>query len=257
MKRIAVITGASSGMGRIFAQTVNEYGTFDEVWVIARRQERLEELSGSVAFPVRPVALDLSQRESYGQYAQLLAHEQPDVGLLINASGFGKFEATMDTPVADNLNMLDLNCAAVLAMCQNTIPYMHRGSQIINIASVAADQPIPYINVYGATKAFVLRFSRALNRELKKDGIAVTAVCPFWTRTAFFDRAIDAEKDAVVKKYVVMYEPEKIVERAWRDVRRGKDVSRYGFVARSQATLAKILPHSFVMDFWMRQQKLR
>ena len=94
-------------------------------------------------------------------------------------------------------------------------------------------------------------------RELKKKGITVTAVCPFWTKTEFFNRSIDLEKDAVVKKYVAMYMPEQIVKRAWKDAKKGKEVSMYGFTARAQTFLAKILPHSFVMNYWMNQQKLK
>lgn len=83
------------------------------------------------------------------------------------------------------------------------------------------------------------------------------ALCPFWTRTAFFARATGDGGESVVKKYVAMYEPEQLVQRAWRDAKRGKDVSQYGFVARFQAGLTKLLPHSLVMDVWMRQQKLQ
>lgn len=194
MKKIAVITGASSGMGRRFAETVQEFGTYDEIWAIARRVDRLEELKNHTAFPVRTISLDLSDPASYETYAALLREEQPEVGLLINASGFGKFRAVMDTPLEVNLNMVDLNCKAVMALCQLTVPYMPSGSQIINIASVAAFQPIPYINVYGATKALVLHYSRALNRELKKQGVHVMAVCPFWTKTEFFDRAVASDE---------------------------------------------------------------
>ena len=138
MKKIAVITGASSGMGRRFAETVQEFGTYDEIWAIARRVDRLEELKNHTAFPVRTISLDLSDPASYEAYAALLREEQPEVGLLINASGFGKFRAVMDTPLEVNLNMVDLNCKAVMALCQLTVPYMPSGSQIINIASVAA-----------------------------------------------------------------------------------------------------------------------
>ena len=257
MKKIAVITGASSGMGRRFAETVKEWGSVDEVWAIARRTDRLEELKETVPFPVRPVALDLTDRRSFATYAALLEEEKPEVALLVNASGFGKFAAAMDTPLEVNLNMVDLNCQALMALCQLTVPYMPRGGRIINIASVAADQPIPYINVYAATKAFVLRYSRALNRELKSRGVGVTAVCPFWTRTEFFGRAIDEGEEPVVKKYIAMYEPDQIVMRAWRDAKRGKDVSRYGFKARGQSLMTKIVPHSIVMDVWMGQQKLK
>ncbi len=257
MKNIAVITGASSGIGRKFAETIKEGGTFDEVWIIARRNDRLETLAKEMPFPTRAIALDLSEKESYSAYAAILKEEKPNISLLINCSGFGKFCGVMDTPLDINLNMIDLNCEAIVALCQHSIPYMKKGAKIINIASVAAFQPIPYINVYGATKSFVLHYSRALNRELKKDGITVTAVCPFWTKTEFFNRSIDREKDAVVKKYVAMYMPKQIVRRAWKDMRKGKDVSMYGFTARAQTLLAKILPHSFVMSFWMNQQKLK
>ena len=256
MKKIAVITGASSGMGRRFAETVTQWGQFDEVWAIARRLDRLEELRQTVPFPVRPVALDLTDRARFAAYADLLKAEEVEVGLLVNASGFGKFCAAMDAPLEVNLNMVDLNCQALMALCQLTVPYMTGGGRIINIASVAADQPIPYLNVYAGTKAFVLRYSRALNRELKSRGIGVTAVCPFWTKTEFFGRAIE-EGEPVVKKYIAMYEPDQIVFRAWRDAKRGKDVSRYGFIARAQSLLTKTVPHSLVMDIWMNQQSLK
>ena len=256
MKKIAVITGASSGMGKRFAQRVNEFGTFDEIWLIARHGERLEALRETMPFPARVLALDLTDRTSFGVYEAALAEEPVEIGLLVNASGFGKFAAVADTPLQVNLNMTDLNCQAVVALCQLSIPYMAKGGQIINIASVAAFQPIPYIDIYGASKAFVLSFSRALNRELKGRGIGVMAVCPFWTRTAFFDRAIQPGETPVVKKYAAMYDPEDIVARTWRDAKRGKDVCKYGFVARAQAGLTKLLPHSVVMDVWMHQQKL-
>lgn len=257
MKRIAVITGASSGIGRRFAETCDQMGPFDEVWVIARRGDKLEELKGTAPYPVRVLAMDLTDRGSFEAYAAALREEPLEVGLLVNAAGFGKFRAVMDTPLAVNLNMVDLNCQALQAMCQMTVPYMPAGSHILNLASQAAYQPIPYIDVYGASKAFVLSYSRALNRELKGRGIAVTAVCPFWTKTDFFDRAIDPDKDKVVKQYDVMYDPADVVALAWRDAKRGRDKSQFGAMARFQGLLSKLLPHSFIMDYWMKQQKLK
>lgn len=256
MKKIAVITGASSGMGRRFAETVQEFGTYDEIWAIARRptgsrSSKIIRLSRCV-----PSHSIFPTRRRMRRMAALLREEQPEVGLLINASGFGKFRAVMDTPLEVNLNMVDLNCKAVMALCQLTVPYMPSGSQIINIASVAAFQPIPYINVYGATKALVLHYSRALNRELKKQGVHVMAVCPFWTKTEFFDRAVASGEKPVVKKYIAMYKPEEIVAQAWKDAKKGKDMSKCGFKARMQALGVKILPHSMVMDTWLRQQEL-
>lgn len=251
MKRIAIITGASSGMGKRFVQTLDEYGRFDEVWAVARRREALETLA--CPFPVRPVALDLAKAESIDEFGALLEKEKPQVGLLINAAGYGKFDAVTDIPLGDNLGMVDLNCRALTALTQLSVPYMAKGGQIINIASMAAFQPIPYIAVYGASKAFVLSYSRALNRELKD--IDVMAVCPFWTKTAFFERAVS--ENSVVKKYAVMYRPEDIVSRTWKDAKKRREVSVYGFTAKGQKLLVKLLPHRLVMRVWMKQQGLK
>ena len=106
MKKIAIITGASSGMGKVFAETINTYDTFDEVWVIARRLDRLESLQETVPFPVRPIALDLTDRESFRHYAELLENAQANVQLLVNCSGYGKFQAAcrpITTPTATTI----------------------------------------------------------------------------------------------------------------------------------------------------------
>ena len=104
----------------------------------------------------------------------------------------------------------------------------------------------------------MLSFSRSLNRELRSRGIHVLAVCPFWTKTAFFDRAVKRGAEPVVKYYAAMYDPADIARRALRDSARGKkDVSFYGFVARAQALLVKFLPMRWVLSIWQAQQKLK
>ena len=255
--KIAVITGASSGIGREFTLQATANEAFDEVWVIARRADRLEALKNELNVPVRVLPMDLTDPQCLQDYEALLQAERPQVSLLINAGGFGKFGRYDEIPLQDCMNMIELNCKALVAMTQITLPYVEEGGRIIQVDSLSAFQPVPYLNVYAATKAFVLRYSRALNRELKSRGIGVTAVCPFWTKTEFFGRAIDQGEEPVVKKYIAMYEPDQIVGRAWRDAKRGKDVSRYGFKARSQSLLTKIVPHSIVMDVWMGQQGLK
>ena len=254
--KIAVITGASSGMGKEFALTLDTFDKFDEVWLIARRIDRLNELAEQLSTKTRILDWDLTDINSIEKYKSLLETEKPEIKLLINCSGYGKFGRTDEIDTNTALNMIDLNCKAVTYMCQLSLAYMSKNSNIINVASVAAMQPVPYINVYSATKAFVLSFSRSLNREFKSQGISTTAVCPFWTKTEFFDRAIKSDKEVVVKKYVAMYNASQIVKRAYRDAKHKKDVSKFGFIARFQTFLAKILPHSFVMSFWIRQQKL-
>ena len=256
MKTI-IVTGASSGIGKVFCENLQKYFQFDELIIIARRKENLEKLQESLPFKVKALPLDLTNQQSFVELSNFLSQEKREVQLLINCSGFGKFGKSTDVDLQTNLNMIDLNCKAIVSMCQIVLPFMVEGAIIINIASVAALQPIPYIGVYGASKAFVLSYSRALNRELKSRKISVTAVCPFWTKTEFFDHAVDKSKDAVVKKYVAMYNPQDIVKRAIRDSLKRKDVSFYGFKARGQALLVKILPHSLVMNVWQNQQKLK
>ena len=255
MKNIAIVTGASSGIGKKFATTLTNNVNVDEIWVIARSLENLKKLSSEINIPIKPITLDLSDEKSYEKFKTILEDEKPNVKLLINASGYGKFEKSTKISLEDSLGMIKLNDIGLTAMCLITIPYMKKNSSIINIASVAAFQPVPYINIYSATKAYVLSFSRSLNAELKKDGIHVMAVCPFWTKTKFFDRAVS--KNEVIKKYVVMYEPDDIVRTAWLDLKKKKDISIYGFVARSQRVISKILPNKLITSIWLNQQKLK
>ncbi|MBR2388003.1 MAG: SDR family NAD(P)-dependent oxidoreductase [Clostridia bacterium] len=258
MKNICVITGASSGIGKEFFVRLSKDGdfSFDEFWVIARSEERLKELSKLTDIPVRAIPLDLSDENSYESYKKLLEEEEPRISLLVNCSGYGKFESVEKVGYEVNLNMIDLNVKGTVAMDYLSLKYMEKGSGIINIASVAAYQPIPYINTYGATKSFVLNFTRALSMELRDRGIKVMAVCPFWTKTEFFDRAIKNEADPVVKKYAAMYDARDIVKRAIRDYKKGKSVSLFGFVTKLQLLGVKLMPVGIVMRVWMSQQKL-
>ena len=259
MKRICVITGASSGIGKeFFTEIVNDgYFKFDEYWVIARNSARLEELKALTSTPVRAISLDLSKESSFEEYKKLLEEEKPEIGLLVNCSGFGKFESTVKVGYEVTMNMIDLNAKATAAMDIISLDYMKSGDGIMNIASVAGYQPIPYINTYGATKAFVLNFTRALSVEQKHKDIRVMAVCPFWTKTEFFDRAIKPDEDAVVKNYIAMYEPKQIVGRAISDYKKGKSVSLFGFMTKAQLLLVKLLPVPAVMKVWTSQQKLK
>ena len=164
--KIAVITGASSGMGREFVYALDRQQKFDEIWVIARRAERLEALRPRLRAGLRVMTLDLQQRESIPQYRQALQQAQPDVAVLVNAAGFGVFGAFREMPLEDVMNMIDLNARALAAMTHATLPYMKGGSQIYNLGSMSSFQPVPYMTVYGASQAFVLSFSCAMNVDL-------------------------------------------------------------------------------------------
>lgn len=248
---IAIITGASSGMGRDFVYAVKKEYAPDCIWLIARREERLVDLAGEIGVKAEILPLDLQKKESFDVIRKKLESERPNVTVLVNASGFGKFAAFESIDLESQLDMIDLNDKALVAMTYIVLPYMKKGGVIYQLGSLSSFQPVPYINVYGATKAFVLSFSRALNRELRIRGIRCMAVCPRWVKTEFFNRAV---KDDTISYYNKFYTSEEVVKRAVRDMKRGKDVSICGFSVRAQVFFTKLLPHKLVMSIWCRQQ---
>ncbi len=257
MKNIIVVSGASSGMGKEFLiQILEKEPNIDEIWAIARNEERLNELKENISNKIVPFKLDLSSDKDLLKYKDKIDIEKPNVVILANCAGFGIFDHSENVNTDIKLNMIDLNVKAPVALIDYTLPYMSSGSKIMNIASCAGFQPIPYINDYAATKSYLLSYSRALNKELKYKNIHVLAVTPYWTKTEFFDRAIDDNTKKVVINYNAMYDPVKVMELAIKDLYTNKDISCYGFVNRFQKMLTKILPHSLVMKVWMNQQKL-
>jgi hypothetical protein len=253
-QKIAIITGASSGIGREFTQRIHTYQKLqlDELWLIARNREKLESIKSPI--PIKLIVLDLTENDSFSQLYALLRTEHPNVRLLFNGSGFGIFERFDRINEYDALGMIDLNCRALTRLTQLALPYMSAGSQIVNIASVAAFQPVPYGGIYAATKSYVLSFSRSLNRELKPLRIKVLAVCPYWTKTAFFDRA---NKQNVITHFECMYTPEFIVKKTLRAMKTKKDYTVPGGKAKWTQILTKILPHKLVMSVFLRRQKIK
>ena len=253
--KIAVITGARSGMGRELVLQIAKKEPFDEIWVIARREQALASLKKELKTKIRPIALDLIKPESFTTYENLLKQEQPQVALLGNCAGYGKFGRYDQISLEDCMGMIDLNCKALVAMTQLTLPYMKRGAKILQLDSLSAFQPVPYLNVYGSSKSFVLSYSRALNRELKTKGIRVMSVNPGWVKTEFFDHATTTSNDAVTY-YNVMYEAKDVIATAVRDLyHTKKDVSIHGLPVKLQVLAVKLLPHKLVMNIWMKQQK--
>ena len=252
--RIAIVTGASSGMGREFVRQLHNYIQPDEIWVVARRKQALEALSADTTIPVRPIVLDLGTEASFQVFSDLLATEKPSVELLVNAAGFGKFGDFQSIPLEDDLNMIDLNCKALVAMTRICLPYMQRGSRILQLDSLSAFQPVPYITTYGATKAFVLSYTRACNAELKSQGIRMMAMNPAWVKTEFFDHAFQTNNKVQYFNYV--YEAKDVVAPGLKDLyNTKKELSIHGLPVKLQVLGVKLLPHSIVMKVWMNQQK--
>ncbi len=254
--KIAIVTGASSGMGREFARQLSGYVSVDEIWVIARRAEALEALKQELSVPVRPVVLDLLEESSFERMEALLAQEQPDIRLLVNAAGFGKFGSYQRISIRDDSRMIDLNCKALLLMTRLCLPYMSAGSHILQLDSLSAFQPVPYITTYGATKAFVLSYSRAMNRELKPQGIRMMAMNPGWVKTEFFNHAFQTNENHEVQYFNRLYEPADCVATGLKDLyRTKKDYSVHGLPVKLQVLGVKILPHRIIMNVWLNQQK--
>ena len=252
---IAIVTGASSGMGREFVLQLSSYVSVDEIWVIARREEALRSLSAEVSTPIRPIALDLCDSGSFTQMEALLAQEKPNIKLLVNAAGFGKFGSWDKVSAVDDCRMIDLNCKALVMMTRLAVPYMAPGSHILELDSLSAFQPVPYITTYGATKAFVLSYSRAMARELQPKGIRVMAMNPGWVKTEFFNHALTSNSGEV-QYYNHLYEAKDVVATGLKDLYKSKkDFSVHGLPIQLQVLGVKFLPHKLVMKIWMNQQK--
>ena len=249
--KIAIVTGASNGMGREFARILDTQG-LEEIWAVGLEEDNLKQLQAELSTPIRIFAVDLTNG-GLEEIIEKMQAEQPDVRWLVNAAGFGKFGRYDEIPVSESTNMVRLNCECLVSLTEHALPFMHEGAKIAQFSSVAAFQPTPFQNVYAATKAFVHSYARALNVELKPRKILVTAVCPFWTNSAFFDRA-ERQGERVVQKMIALYEPKDVVKKAFNDMQKGKDFSMYGFKARSQTRLVKLLPVKLVMNTWVKQQ---
>lgn len=246
--KIAVVTGASSGMGREFAKQIGYlYHSLDEIWVIARRKERLLALQAQSVVPLRIFEGDLLKPPVYAAFKQALAEEQPDIRMLVNAAGFGKtgsVEEILSEDKNTQLEMIDLNCIALSRMTFFCMPYLSRGSRILNLASAAAFCPQPLFAVYAATKSYVLSFSRALGEELRSKGILVTAVCPGPVDTEFFD--VSGKIENVWKKMVLAKAPD-VVRKALLDSRAGKSMSVYGIAIKGARIASKLIPHQLIL----------
>lgn len=187
--RTAVITGASSGLGReLVRQIAREFPEVECFWLIARREQRLRELAGELgARKVYCMALDLCDEKSFDTIAEQLREEQPEITLLVNNAGCGYLGNIADSTMDRQTTMTKLNVTALTAMTSLCLPYMPRGAHIINISSIASFCPNPRLTVYSATKFYVSAYSRGLGVELRERGITVTAICPGPMATEFVE----------------------------------------------------------------------
>lgn len=253
MKKIAIITGASSGIGREFVKLLLREKEIHEIWAVARDKEKLSRLQKRYGERIKTFSVDLSDLDAILEFGKIIKQKKPQIKYLINSAGYAKFCSYRELSAEQTVNMIDVNCSAVAAVTLLAVPYMKRGSHILNLSSQASFQPLPYLNVYSAAKSFVRNYSRALHEELKNEGISVTAVCPGWMRTAFCRRAfIGARK--TVNNFSGMARPGNVAAKALRDAKKNKDTSVYGMYVKTAHLAAKVLPQKMMMKLWMKQQ---
>ncbi len=247
--KIAIVTGASSGMGREFAlQISKKYGKMDEIWLIARRKELLEELQKEIRIPVRIFAMDLTLNSDLSEFKSYIEDLKPDIKLLVNSAGYGKIGRVDEIDIEEQCGMIDINCKALTMFTGICLPYISTHSRIINLASAAAFSPQPNFTVYAASKAYVLSYSRALNVELKDRKITVTAVCPGPVDTNFFN--IAGDEDGKAFKKILRAKPEKVVDKAIKDAALGNELSIYGTVMKMAKGATKVLPQKMIMNIF-------
>jgi short-subunit dehydrogenase len=240
-----LITGASSGIGEVFARRLAARGR--NVLLVARSEDKLitlcNELGRSNSIRAQYVALDLSLPESPARLFEEAEKRGLTIDLLINNAGFGSFGDFSKADLARELNMIDLNVKSLVELTYRFLQPMRARKQgaIINVASTAAFQGVPFMTTYAATKAFVLSFSEALWEENRAFGIKVMALCPGVTETNFFEAARGEKPPARASQT-----PEEVVDTALRGLARGKSHIISGWLNRVMTESERLAPRSLV-----------
>lgn len=247
---IAIITGASSGIGREFAKQMKESLGISEFWFIARRADRMEELRCELGVKAKIIPADLSAEAGIEAVRSELEREKPTVKFLINAAGFGVFGTFDEIDSKTVSDMIDLNVKALVLITHMTVPYMERGGRIIELGSGSCFTPLPAFNTYASSKAFVLHYTKALNYEIKSRGLRATCFCPGWVETEFLGKAASSGVTAP-KKTKPLLKVEYVVRKCLRASVRGRSMCVVNWYTKMQHVLFKLLPDSILTKIWM------
>lgn len=248
--KTAIITGASSGLGREFVRQLTD--VFPEVeccWLIARRTDRLEELAGTLeGRSVVCLSLDLCDTMSFMALQQKLAAEQPEVVLLVNNAGCGYLGRVGEMDTATQTRMVDLNVRALTAVTNMTVPYMAPGGRILNVSSIASFCPNPRMTVYSSTKAYVSSFTVGLAAELQDRGVTATAVCPGPMKTEFLDLG-GITGNSKMFETLPYCDQVRVAGGALRAARAGRTVYTPRLFYKFYRALAKAVPVKLMVQF--------
>jgi len=238
-------------MGAEFAKQIAALNEEDEIWIIARREEKLkalaEEINKSKNFNIiKPVAMDISGKEGVHNFKNFLESENEklavmesgiEISKLVNNAGFGTYGPFEESDIDREMEMTDLNCTSLAGLTGVCLPYMKKGSHIINTASLASFLPLGEFAVYGATKAYALSFSMALAAELKDKGISVCALCPGPVSTEFANVASGGVREKVRHGLPA----DKVVAHCLKKAMKGKRIAIYAFKWKFKAAASRFV----------------
>lgn len=249
-KKIAIVTGATGGIGKEFTKRMLQEDV-DEIWAVARNQEKLADLRNELGDKIVTISKDLSKSVDLLSIKERLEEQKPVVAYLINNAGLAKIGSYQDFTAEEIEDTIHVNCSTVAILCRYCIPFMKKGSRILNISSASSFQPLPYLNLYAATKVFEKTYSRALNIELKGQGITSTAVCPSWVDTDLLIKEYNGRKI----KFPGIVSPSRVVEKALKDAKKGKDMSVCTAYVKYLHLLSKLYPQKVEMHYWVSRIK--
>ena len=248
---VAIITGASSGIGAEFAK--GYAGRVDELWLVARREDKMIELGESLGVKYKVITADLSKKEGVEAIRSALESEQPKVKYLVNAAGFGDYGAFDEIDESRVEMMIDLNVKATVLITHMTVPYMERGGRIIQMGSGSCFTPLPYFNIYSSGKVFVLHYTKSLNYEIEKYGVRATCFCPGYVETEFIGKAL-ADSNVTRPRpdsMKPMLSCEKVVKGCIKASDKGKTMYVTNWYTKLQHVLFKILPDPILTKMWL------
>lgn len=256
MSKVAIITGASSGIGKSFVKALAEnnfmFGKekLDKVFIVARRKEELNNLVTSFGEVLSPVVADLTSESANYEIEKVVKDQKHEVLLLVNCAGMGKRGALMDKDAESAGKTIDLNIRSLTMLTRLIATYMAKNGRIINIASSAAFMPQVGFAVYAASKSYVVSFGTAMDFELRDRGIRTLTVCPGPVKTEFQINATDGGSGEFTGfRKLVVADPDKLAKKSLKASLSGRHMLVYGFSQKLLHLASKILPMYPVLFF--------